>query len=430
MGEKRERKREHRIWRWAGILFLLVIAAGVGAAAYYMYLARRTLDAVTEPDKEQTVFSVCVAAEDAAQKLGDTKEYTFGISINAADEITNIQVKTRLEQLLKTEPGIQAYENPFELMDALKKEEVGAVILNEAYLAGIAGAEGYEWTENGVRSIASFVWEAEREEEEKESQAEAAKEKLPEKFIVYISGIDTYGAVSTRSRSDVNILAVVNTDSRKILMVATPRDFYVDFAATNGSKDKLTHAGIYGVSQSVDALERLYDIDIDYYLRMNFTGFVDLIDALGGVEVYSEYDFTVQNIRSYQKGWNRLSGIEALAFARERYSFASGDYQRAANQMEVIRAVIKKAASPALLKNFQATLAAVSNSFETDMPQKHLKELLKIQLSGQLQWEVEAFTTQGTSGSAQTYSMPGQNLYVIYPDEASVEEAKKKIEEI
>ena len=153
---------------------------------------------------------------------------------------------------------------------------------------------------------------------------------------MYLSGIDTYGGISARSRSDVNILAVVNTRTKNILLLSTPRDYYVDFEATGGAKDKLTHAGIYGVEQSMDALERLYDIDIDYYLRINFTGFVDIIDALGGVDVYSDYDFTVQNIKEYHKGYNHLDGLEALAFARERYSFADGDYQRARNQMEVI----------------------------------------------------------------------------------------------
>lgn len=419
-----EGKKKHSVLRWIGILFLLLILAAGAAALYYVRIAGKALDEITDQDESQTVFSVYVRTEDSAEKIKDTKEYTFGISVNAADNITYAQAAERLEDLLKAKPRAREYENPFELIEALKKEKVQAVVFNEAYLSSLTEVEEYEWAKEGIRRIASFAWKQEKGPEAAETS------ELPEKFVVYISGIDTYGDVSARSRSDVNILAVVNRETKKILMLATPRDFYVDFAATGGSKDKLTHAGIYGVEQSMDALERLYDIEIDYYVRMNFTGFVDLIDALGGVDVYSEYDFTVQNVRSYQKGWNHLSGIEALAFSRERYSFARGDYQRAANQMEVIRAVIQKAASPALLKNFRQTMDAVSGSFETNLPEKHLMELVKFQLLKKPKWQVETFTAQGTSSNEVTYSMPGQRLYVIFPDPASVAEAKQKIAEV
>lgn len=419
-----EGKKKHSVLHWIGILFLLLILAAGAAALYYVRIAGKALDEITDQDESQTVFSVYVRTEDSAEKIKDTKEYTFGISVNAADNITYAQAAERLEDLLKAKPRAREYENPFELIEALKKEKVQAVVFNEAYLSSLTEVEEYEWAKEGIRRIASFAWKQEKGPEAAETS------ELPEKFVVYISGIDTYGDVSARSRSDVNILAVVNRETKKILMLATPRDFYVDFAATGGSKDKLTHAGIYGVEQSMDALERLYDIEIDYYVRMNFTGFVDLIDALGGVDVYSEYDFTVQNVRSYQKGWNHLSGIEALAFSRERYSFARGDYQRAANQMEVIRAVIQRAASPALLKNFRQTMDAVSGSFETNLPEKHLMELVKFQLLKKPKWQVETFTAQGTSSNEVTYSMPGQRLYVIFPDPASVAEAKQKIAEV
>lgn len=419
-----EGKKKHSILRWIGILFLLLILAAGAAALYYVRIAGQALDEITDQDESKTVFSVYVRTEDSAEKIKDTKEYTFGISVNAADNVTYAQAADRLEDLLKAEPKTREYDNPFELMEALKKEKVQAVVFHEAYLSSLFEVEEYEWAKEGIRKIASFAWKQEKGPEAAETS------ELPEKFVVYISGIDTYGDVSARSRSDVNILAVVNRETKKILMLATPRDFYVDFAATQGSKDKLTHAGIYGVEQSMDALERLYDIDINYYVRMNFTGFVDLIDALGGVDVYSEYDFTVQNVRSYQKGWNHLSGIEALAFSRERYSFARGDYQRAANQMEVIRAVIQKAASPALLKNFRQTMDAVSGSFETNLPEKHLMELVKFQLLQRPKWQVDTYTTQGTSSNEVTYSMPGQRLYVIFPDAASVAEAKQKIAEV
>ena len=153
---------------------------------------------------------------------------------------------------------------------------------------------------------------------------------------------------------------------------------------------------------------------------MNFSGFVNIIDALGGVEVYSDYTFSVPNVREYQKGYNQLSGLEALAFARERYSFAVGDYQRGRNQMEVIRAVLKKCTSPAILTNFPAVMHAAAQSFETNMPQEHIVALIKMQILGGQSWEISSFTPEGTSSYQPTFSMPGQNLYVILPDEQSI----------
>lgn len=252
---------------------------------------------------------------------------------------------------------------------------------------------------------------------------------IPASFVLYISGIDTYGGLSARSRSDVNILMAVNTTDKKILMLATPRDFYVDFAASKGQKDKLTHAGIYGVSASMDALERLYTIKIPYYLRINFSGFIQVIDALGGVDVYSDYDFTVKNIRDYHKGYNHLTGLEALAFARERYSFANGDYQRAKNQMEVIRAVIDACTSPAFLKNYRSVMKAIGGSFETNMPEDQITALAKMQLSDNREWNMDTFTADGTSAYKPTYSMPGRNLYVILPNSESVQKAKALLNE-
>lgn len=211
-------------------------------------------------------------------------------------------------------------------------------------------------------------------------------------------------------------------------MVSTPRDYYVDFSVTGGQKDKLTHAGIYGVEASMDALQRLYDVQIDYYLKVNFTGFVDIIDALGGIEVYSEYDFTVENIRDYQKGYNQVNGIEALAFARERYSFASGDYQRGKNQMEVIRAVIQKCTSTAVLKNFRQTMDGIAGSFESNMPSSQIYSLAGRQLNRGTQWEITTYSVEGTNSYQPTFSMPGRDLFVILPDSASVNQAKSKIQ--
>lgn len=306
----------------------------------------------------------------------------------------------------------------------LKAGTVQAILLNDAYAGIVAGIENYNWVATDLRKITEVAHVIDVESEE------SVPEDVPETFVMYLSGIDTYGGVSVRSRSDVNILAVVNTKTKNILLLSTPRDSYVEFNETGGAKDKLTHAGIYGVEASMNALERLYDVQVDYYLRIKFSGFVDIIDALGGVDVNSDFEFTVDPIKTYTVGMNHLTGLEALAFARERYSFADGDYQRAKNQMEVIRAVIQKCASSSLLKNYGDVMDAVAGSFETNMPQEQIATLVKMQLSDMAQWSVSSYTTGGTSMYAETFSMPGQELYVIELNLVAIEEAKRLIQTI
>ena len=251
-------------------------------------------------------------------------------------------------------------------------------------------------------------------------------------FTVYISGIDTYGDVMNTSRSDVNIIAAVNTKTKKIQLVSTPRDYYVHIPVSGDAYDKLTHAGIYGVQCSVGAMEGLYGKTVDYYVRMNFTGFETIIDAIGGIDVESDEEFTVTGGGyHFNKGMNHMSGIEALAFARERKAFATGDNQRGIDQMKVITATIQKLTSSRdVLLNYNTIFDKVSDSFQTNMPQEVLYKIVNRQLADNTGWDVQSYAVSGQGSSAVTFSMPGRSLYVMLPDESMVEEAKKKIDAV
>lgn len=409
-------------------LVAAILLTAVGLAIYYVVIGKKTLEQVTTPEEPKVVFSVYVLTEDSAESIQDTQGYPYGIGSSDAQLEAMEETLSRLEEALGEVPALTTYENLFTLVDGLREQESRAIILNEAYVQSIAEADGYAWVTDGIRRIESFVLQDVGESNVVEEME--VPENIPESFVLYISGIDTFGGLAVRSRSDVNILMTVNTQSKEILMLATPRDYYVEFSRTEGSKDKLAHAGIFGVEASIDALERLYDIDIDYYLRLNFTGFVDIIDALGGVEVYSEHDFTVKNIRDYQKGYNQLTGLEALAFARERLSFPTGDYQRVKNQMEVIKAVITKCTSPAILKNYRSVMNAIGESFETNMPENQILSLIKMQLFDNKDWSFSTFTVDGTSAFRPTYTAPGMNLYVILPNTDAVRQAREMMEKI
>ena len=254
-----------------------------------------------------------------------------------------------------------------------------------------------------------------------------------EPFVIYLSGVDTRGELTEKARSDVNILAAVNPVTKRVALINTPRDYYVDLAGTE-SKDKLTHAGLYGVETSMETLGNLYGIQVDHYIRINFAGFINIIDALGGVDVYSDQAFTSVGSPGYYdpttfvEGWNHLDGKAALAFARERHAFATGDIQRGINQMKVIDAMLNKIKSPALLMGFSKIMDAAADCFVTSFSQDQISALVRMQLGDLAAWDIESYTVTGSSGSStKCYSAKGQKLYVMKPDESSVNKAKEMI---
>lgn len=241
-------------------------------------------------------------------------------------------------------------------------------------------------------------------------------------FILYISGIDTYGEVASVSRSDVNMLVVVNPREHKVLLVNTPRDYYVQLHGTSGVRDKLTHAGIYGTDMSINTMEDLYGVSIDSYARVNFSSLISIVDTLGGITVQSDYAF-----KGYRQGLNNLNGVQALEFSRERYSFAEGDRARGKNQQRVIEAIIQKMQSPAVLGQYTSLLSKLRTSLETNVSGNRIAELVNKQLSSLRAWTVESASVDGVGKMAPTYSMGATPLYVMEPDAASVAAVKQRI---
>lgn len=261
----------------------------------------------------------------------------------------------------------------------------------------------------------------------------APKVSKNQSFNIYISGIDTYGPISSVSRSDVNILMTVNRDAKKILLTTTPRDSYVPIAdGGNNQKDKLTHAGIYGVDSSIHTLENLYGVDINYYVRLNFTSFLKLIDLLGGVDVYNDQEFTAHtNGKYYPVGNVHLDSEQALGFVRERYSLADGDRDRGRNQQKVIVAIIQKLTSAEALKNYDNIIQGLQDSLQTNMPLETMMDLVNTQLDSGGQYKVNSQDLKGTGRTdLPSYAMPDSNLYMMEIDESSLAAAKAAIKDV
>ena len=264
-------------------------------------------------------------------------------------------------------------------------------------------------------------------------KVEAPKTLKSQSFNIYVSGIDTYGSISSVSRSDVNILMTVNRATKKILLTTTPRDAYVPIAdGGNNQKDKLTHAGIYGVDSSIHTLENLYGVDINYYVRLNFTSFLKLIDLLGGVDVYNDQEFTAHtNGKYYPAGKVHLDSEQALGFVRERYSLADGDRDRGRNQQKVIVAILQKLTSTEALKNYSTIIDSLQDSIQTNMPLETMMDLINAQLESGGTYKVNSQDLKGTGRMGlPSYAMPDSNLYMMEIDDSSLASVKAAIQDV
>ena len=396
--------------------------------------ADQTIDDVVENSKLSTEeYGVYILKSDKAEELKDIENYNLGYNLSYAKDETDSVLK---DVLAKANNKLIAneYDDLLKMADELLNTEKTAFIFNQAMLDLIenAGDDTNDGKNNGIyknfTNKIKCIYVVNVKTAVKEYGGD--KNVTKECFNVYISGIDTEGDVTAKSRSDVNIIMSINPVTHQVLLLSTPRDYYVPLSISNGVKDKLTHAGNYGINVSMDTLEMLYDIKLDYFIRLNFTGFVDIIDALGGIDVVSDYSFSTHGY-SYSEGLNsNLSGIQALWFARERHAFAEGDNQRGRDQMKVIEAVIKKAQSSALLNNYDEIFANISKSFQTNMPKKDIKALVKYQLNETPNWKVVSTSVTGTGRSDVTYSVPNSRAYVMDPDANSVNEAKKLLQKI
>lgn len=412
------------------LLSVVLVVAGLSVKK-----ASDTLSDISNMLEEMAQMSVYVFDGDKAQSIEDAKDYDFGI-LSSLDRDNTDQALERIEEHIGQSVRTVEFGSITRLADAMMDNKVQAIILNEEYVKMLAEWEDEEGEEpetshaakrdypkfaDSLRRLAAY---------EIQSKRSQTKEQNNGKFIMYISGIDTWGGISTRSRSDVNIMAVINTQTKQVLLISTPRDYYVPLSISNGVKDKLTHAGIYGVQCSMDTLSMLYDTEIDYYFRVNFSGFEKIIDELGGITVWSDYEFDVQPDFHYKKGDNYLSGLEALAFARERYTLPGGDNARGHNQMNVIISVMDKLSSSAILSNYSGILESLEGTFETDMSYNTIASLVRQQLADGTKWDISSYAVTGTGSMNSTYSMGSQKVYVMNPNYESVDHAKELIQKV
>ncbi len=420
---------------WVGKVISVILSVVMILGSVYVGKTMYTLDTVTKVKTYQTdKIVIAVLKENPADSLADAKDYAFGITATLDRSKIDLAI-TQMNNNLGSEIDVTEFDSYSEQVEALYSGKIDAMIYNQA-LDELIEENNPGFTEK-VRIIDNFNVETEVYMEDVPD--------LPitkEPFIVFLSGMDVYGDMDEASRSDVNIMACVNPTTKQVLLVSVPRDAYVEIPGiTNGEKDKLTHAGMYGIQYSVASMENIFDLDINYYVRINFTSLIMMVDALGGVNVNSECAFSTYykqyneetdtwSYYEYAKGINHLDGVHALAFARERMNLAGGDYQRARNQQLVIEALLEKIKSPAFLTGYTGLLSSLEGKMDTNLTSQQIASLVKMQLNDGADWNIVSASVYGVSSSEYCASYAGSPLDVEILDDDSILAVKEVIDQL
>lgn len=404
--------------KYAGMVISILISIGLAVGIVYFLRIQQTMADVGGATYKTDNMIVVVKASDPAESILDAANYRFGYQ-TSVDQENNDKMLDDVQTVAGRELKLSEYDTVTDLANGLLSGQIEAAIYNEAFDGIIE--ESIEDYKDQVKILYQYGIETEIQQEDTNVEAP---------FNVYISGIDVSGPITTNSRSDVNIIMTVNPNTKKILLTTTPRDYYVTIPNISGEqRDKLTHAGIYGVDASMATLEQLYGIDISYYARVNFTSLITIVDALGGVDVNSEYAFSAGGY-DFVQGTNHLDGKAALAFSRERHSFESGDNQRGRNQEAVLTAILQKAMSPAILTSANQILSQVSDCVETNMTQDEMAKFINMQLSDGAGWTIVSTAATGTGDNQACYSSGTQLLYVMWPDEKVVKDISCQMNQV
>jgi len=415
-------------------ILVIMISVVYGFGNYYLYSTNATLETVTDQsNKSKNTVSVVVLNSSSLEDVNSLNGTKIGVLRTIGKEST----KKSLSDLKKNNVTYtkKTYDNMLGMLKALYDGDVDAIVLNEAYRSNVCDLEDYTNFNNDTKVIHKTVYYT-----EENSSLLAVSDITSKPFSILISGNDSFGNLDETSRSDVDMLVTINPVTSTILMTSIPRDSYVeevcdDYACNYGAYDKLTHTGIYGVDTTKDTVENLLGIDINYVFRVNFTSMIDIVDALGGIDVdvaegmaVSKF-YTNSTLEGVHEGKNHLDGKRALAYSRERKAYIDGDVQRARNQQQVLQAMFKKATSPEIITKYTSLLKALTHAFDTNMSTKEITSFIKYQIQAKPSWKFEQYVLKGDN-DLQVSPELGSEVSVIQLYPSSIHTAAEKIQAV
>lgn len=398
-------------------VFLILFATIFGVGIKYLNDTMDFVGVISKDLFQKEVYYVMTLGDSKYKDIKDLDGKSIGIYSSKNSTKASNELNKKIKNISKE------YKNVVELFEDLQDNKIDAVLINES-TKNLLDTDLAD-----MKLKLKEIYKVYVSIEKTDIVKVVDITKKP--FNIYVAGGDAYGSIDNVTNTDVNMIITVDPVNRKVLLTSIPRDYYVNLPSFgDDAYDKLTHAGYYGIEESVKAIENLLDIDINYYVKVNFSTIEGVIDAIKGVDVYSDYSFNecAYGIYHFNKGMNHLNGKQALAFARERKSFSDGDIQRVKNQQKVLTAIIDKVtSSTTLVTNFSQILDSVGNSFSTNMETKSINRFIKMQLNDMRGWSIESQNLVGTDLYTYTYTYPNLQLYVMKQDENSIAMSKNKI---
>ena len=403
------------------ILSIIIIGVSIFGIIHISNVSNFIDKTFSGEEKEVTKYNVVVLKNSNYEKLEDLDNLSIGyIVLDEYSDECNNTLKSKVNLNLKS------YDDPYTLYKDFKKNKIDSIVISDGFY-DLLNEDNKDFEES-IKVIYTFEIENKLEMTE-----EDIKELKP--INVLISGSDARSdKIYAKTRSDVNMIMTIDPANHKILLTSIPRDYYVQLHGTKGNKDKLTHAGIYGVEKTKTTLEDLFDIKIDYTIKIGFKSVVQVVDTIGGVDIYSDKSFVSHCVDNWaertnvKEGMNHFTGAQALSYARERHAYTTGDHHRVQNQQQVLEAIIDKVFSDkSLLKDYDKVLSSFSELYRTDIPSDYIKLVVKEQLTNMSSWTIEKQQVSGSGAMLQTYSMPGVKLWVMIPDMNTVLDARNKI---
>ena len=409
------------------VVITLVLIFGSCIGGYYISKTGSLLTNITNVTKhaKNTVSVVVKQSSDIKNK-----SQLNGLSVGTLRTIGTQGSSKALKELSKD--GIVMNQNEFDslsaMLEAFYNGEVDSIIINESSRSQILDMESYADFDNNTRVVYQTSYKVENTD-----KANAVSDITSKPFNVLISGSDTRGGFDENGRSDVIMVATVNPKTSTILLTSVPRDYYVTTACDaadgcmQGALDKITHTGIHGTNTTKRTVEQLLGIEINYTFKVGFDTVTDLVNALGGVDVYVEPGYAVTNeYFSVHEGVNHLNGHDALEYARERYAYTEGDRQRTKNQQQVLMGIVNEVTKPSVITKYASIMDAMANTFSTTMSNEEISDLIKYQINNNLKWKMEQYMVDGTGDTLMCAEL-GDAASVMVPDQSTVKLAKDKI---
>lgn len=402
-----------KLFKGLAYIVTILMIVGYSCGIYYLNKTTHFMNNLNTIKKEITSYYIIVMKESKYDEISDLYGKNLTYYEGTSQEVLS---KIRLELNYSTVKNIDS------LKDRLYTAKTDSILVSDLIKEDLE--EKYTDFSERTRVLKTIDITKDVEDITKKVSIKNTS------FNVLISGMDSYGTINKTTRNDVNMIATVNPNTNKVLLTSIPRDYYVQLHGKTGYKDKLTHAGIYGINTVVQTIEDLFGIDINYYVRVNFTTVESLVNTIGPIEIYSDKAMSLDGCK-YVVGTNTVNGKCALRFARERHSYVEGDNHRIKNQQEVIKGIFNKLSKSAMVvTDYTSILDSLDGKFATNMDMKDITAFIKYELEDITKYEILDTQVTGTGSMELTYSYPHQKLYVMFPSEQSVESAKEYINKI